>query len=156
MSLMCARLSLLVFLAVPLSAAAQAPVVPSDVPPAAQQPFAEAMKYEQAGEMPGAMDGLHAALKASHNHCLSCLEALARVQLKMEAFKDAAGQELSPGLPELPAEFGDGYGFSCRPVGRQYQPIGIFQSDGTQASHLVYAGRAYHLSHGHVHHAARH
>jgi peroxiredoxin len=60
------------------------------VPAAAQKAFDDAAQYEQRKQLSSAQDSLHTALKAAGGHCVPCLDALARVQLKMELFKDSA------------------------------------------------------------------
>jgi thiol-disulfide isomerase/thioredoxin len=47
--------------------------------------------YEKAQQWPAAADSYRAALKSTGGKCVACLEALERVQLKLELYKDAAG-----------------------------------------------------------------
>jgi thiol-disulfide isomerase/thioredoxin len=65
--------------------------ISAQVPDAAQKSFADGGKYEQGKQLSAAMDSYHTALKASGGHCLPCLDALARVQMNMELYKDSAG-----------------------------------------------------------------
>ena len=64
--------------------------VSAQVPDAAQKPFADGAKYEKGKQLSAAVDSYRAALKVSGGHCLSCLDALARVQMNMELYKDSA------------------------------------------------------------------
>jgi len=61
-----------------------------ELPAPVQKSLAEATRYEQDQEFPGAMDSLSTALKATKGQCVPCLDALARVQMKMEMFKESA------------------------------------------------------------------
>jgi thiol-disulfide isomerase/thioredoxin len=65
----------------------------ADVPAAAQHAFDEGAKYEQNKQLPAAIDNYQAALKAAGGHCLACLEATARVQMKLALYKDAAATD---------------------------------------------------------------
>lgn len=78
-------------LALPLNAQIGAQNPAADLPEAAQKPFKDALQYEQRKQLSAAVDSLHSAQKAAGGHCLPCLDALARVQLKMELYKDSAG-----------------------------------------------------------------
>jgi len=76
----------------------------TDIPAAAQHAFDEGAKYEQAQSLPAAMDSYRAAIKAAGGHCVGCMEALARVQMKLEAYKDSAATDAAmlrevPGAP---------------------------------------------------------
>jgi peroxiredoxin len=70
--------------------AAAIPTRAQDPSPAVQKAIADAKNYELEQEFPGAMDSLSAALKATRGQCVPCLDALARVQMKMEMFKESA------------------------------------------------------------------
>jgi peroxiredoxin len=76
--------------AIALTAAAALHAQTPDVPAAAQKSFAEAQQYEQQHALPAARDSYAAALKAAGNHCVACLDALIRTQLRLELYKDAA------------------------------------------------------------------
>ena len=62
----------------------------ADVPAAAQKAFADGSQFEQRKQLSSALDSFHSALKLSGGHCVACLDALARVQLNMELYKDSA------------------------------------------------------------------
>jgi peroxiredoxin len=61
-----------------------------DVPAAAQAKIAEGSKYEERRQLTAAQDSYKQALKAAGKDCVACFDALARVELKMEAYKDSA------------------------------------------------------------------
>jgi thiol-disulfide isomerase/thioredoxin len=65
--------------------------ISAQVPDAAQKLFADGAKYEKGKQLSAAVDSYRSALKASGGHCLPCLDALARVQMDMELYKDSAG-----------------------------------------------------------------
>jgi hypothetical protein len=71
-------------------AAAQAQTS-SDVPAVAQKAMASGAKYERDKQYPGAMDSYSLAAKQAGGHCVACLAALMRVQLKMDLLHDAQG-----------------------------------------------------------------
>jgi len=55
-----------------------------------QHQLVEGEQYEQRQQLSAAADSYRAALKAAGGNCMSCLDALARVQLTMELYKDSA------------------------------------------------------------------
>jgi len=55
-----------------------------------QHQMAEGRQYEQRQQLSAAADSYRAALKAAGGSCMDCLDALARVQLTMELYKDSA------------------------------------------------------------------
>jgi len=61
------------------------------VPAAAQTKLTEGAKYEQRHQLSAAMDSDKQALKAAGKDCFACFDALARVEMKMELYKDSAG-----------------------------------------------------------------
>jgi len=61
------------------------------VPAAAQAKLTEGAKYEQRMQLSAAMDSDKQALKAAGKDCVACLDALARVEMKMELYRDSAG-----------------------------------------------------------------
>jgi len=63
----------------------------ADIPEAAQSAYAQGVQAERAHTLNVAMDSFNAALKLSGGHSLPCLEAIERVQMEMENYKDAAG-----------------------------------------------------------------
>jgi peroxiredoxin len=60
------------------------------VPAAAQAKLTEGAKYEDRRQLPAAQDSYKQALKVGGKDCVACLDALARVDMKMEAYKDSA------------------------------------------------------------------
>ncbi len=63
------------------------------VPAAAEKAMHEGRGFEERKQLTSAVDSYRAALKAAGGHCDACLYAMAHVQLKMEAYKDAAATE---------------------------------------------------------------
>jgi thiol-disulfide isomerase/thioredoxin len=59
-------------------------------PVAAQAKLAEGAKYEERKQLSAAMDSYKQALKAGGSGCAACFDALARVEMNMEAYKDSA------------------------------------------------------------------
>jgi thiol-disulfide isomerase/thioredoxin len=94
----------LVWLSVGVPARAQEMVdVPeATVPAAAQHDFEQGRDYETRRQLSAAVDSYHAAMKAAGGACLPCLDAVVRTQMKMEAYKDAAGSamELAKDAPD--------------------------------------------------------
>jgi len=60
------------------------------VPAAAQAKLTEGAKYEDRRQLGAALDSYKQALKAAGKDCAACFEALARVEMKMEIYKDSA------------------------------------------------------------------
>ena len=84
------RLYRIVFLAAAFACAGTFYAWAQDVPIAAQAKLAEGTKYEERKQLSAAMDSYKQALKAGGSGCAACFDALARVQMKMEAYKDSA------------------------------------------------------------------
>lgn len=80
----------LILAAAPSPMRAQTSQLPSDVPAAASASYRQALDYEQRQQLGSALDGYKAALKQAGS-CSSCLEAIERVEFKMDHYKDAAG-----------------------------------------------------------------
>lgn len=72
---------------------AQLTIADPVVPAAAAKLFAEGAEYENRQQLSSAADSYRAAIKAADRRCLACLEALASVQLRMDAYKDSAGTD---------------------------------------------------------------
>ena len=60
------------------------------VPAAAQAKLTEGAKYEDRHQLSAAMDSDKQALKAAGKDCVACFDALARVEMEMEIYKDSA------------------------------------------------------------------
>lgn len=80
--------SLSLLFATPLTARAQTPI-PADIPAAAQSDYKQGRDFESSQEFGSALDSYQKAAR----HCapsLACGEAVVRVQMMLEQFKDAA------------------------------------------------------------------
>lgn len=71
----------------PFAAPAQSDVA---LPAAAQAKLTEGAKYEDRRQLSAAVDSYKQALKTAGKDCVACFDALARVELKMELYKDSA------------------------------------------------------------------
>jgi peroxiredoxin len=78
----------------------------AQTPDAAQARLTEGAKYEANKQFPAAADSYRAALKAGGSGCVACLEALARVQLKMDDYKGSAATsaQLAAHAPDAKAK----------------------------------------------------
>jgi thiol-disulfide isomerase/thioredoxin len=72
-----------------LSAAAIAHTQADDLPAAAQPAYKQGLDFEQRQQLASALDSLRAAQKQAGSS-LTCLQAIERVQMEMEKYKDAA------------------------------------------------------------------
>ena len=90
---MCAVVGMAALLGRVLAQGAAPVAVTAQVPAASQHAFAEAAGYEGRKQLSSALDSFRAALKDAGGHCTPCLEAMARVQMKMELYKDSAATD---------------------------------------------------------------
>ncbi len=60
------------------------------LPAAAQAKLTEGAKYEERRQLSAAMDSDKQALKAAGKDCVACFDALARVEMKMDLYKESA------------------------------------------------------------------
>jgi peroxiredoxin len=87
------------------------------VPAAAQAKLTEGAKYEDRRQLGAAMESYKQALKAAGKDCVACLDALSRVELKMDLYKDSAADaaQMAAHAPEpklkAQAEYREGLAF---------------------------------------------